>query len=231
MTRNRIVIGVSRLSANYANWLNKLNSGLEIVDFYTLGLTEVADRFSSISGLLLTGGGDIDPALYGSQELLRYCRDIDQRRDKLETILIELAFSLKVPVLGICRGQQMLNVARKGTLYADLPVFFKGNIIHQGKEDVYHKVSVKAGSLLQRLTGTSEETVNSSHHQAVHQVAAEFTASAFSEDGLTEAIEIQESGGYPFCLAVQWHPERMDFENPLSGQLGKGFLEVVINNR
>jgi putative glutamine amidotransferase len=226
MTRNRVVIGVSKLSANYSNWLNRLNSGLEIVDFYTLELPEVADRFNSISGLLLTGGGDIDPALYGSRELLPYCRDIDQRRDRLENGLIDLAFSLRIPVLGICRGQQMLNVARKGTLFADIPAFFKGNIIHQGKEDVYHKVTVKEGSLLNRITGTTGETVNSSHHQAVREIASGFTAGAFSEDGLTEAIEIEMPGDHPFCLAVQWHPERMDFENPLSGKLGKGFLEA-----
>lgn len=231
MTKSRMVIGVSKLSANYANWLNKLNSGLEIVDFFTLELTEVADRFHSISGLLLTGGGDIDPALYGSQELLPYCRDIDTRRDKLEVGLIELAFSLRIPMLGICRGQQMLNVAGKGTLYADLPAFFKGDIIHQGKEDVYHKVTVKEGSLLHRLTGTIGETVNSSHHQAVREIAGDFTASAFSDDGLTEAIEIQAPGDHPFCLAVQWHPERMDFENPLSGRLGKGFWDAVVSYR
>lgn len=231
MTRSRMVIGVSKLSANYASWLNKLNSGLEIVDFFTLELTEAADRFHTISGLLLTGGGDIDPALYDSQELLPYCRDIDTRRDNLEFGLIELAFSLRIPMLGICRGQQMLNVARKGTLYADLPAFFKGDIIHQGKEDVYHKVTVKEGSLLHRLTGTIDETVNSSHHQAIREIVGDFTASAFSDDGLTEAIEIQAPGSHPFCLAVQWHPERMDFENPLSGRLGKGFWDAVVSYR
>jgi putative glutamine amidotransferase len=229
MTRNRVVIGVSKLSANYANWLNKLNSDLEIVDFYTMELSEVANRFNSISGLLLTGGGDIDPALYGSRELLPYCRDIDLRRDKLEAGLIELSFSLKIPMLGICRGQQMLNVALNGTLYADIPTFFKGTINHQGKEDVYHQVTVKVGSLLNKLTGTTGETVNSSHHQAVREIAKGFIASAFSEDGLTEAVEIETPGDHPFCLAVQWHPERMDFENPLSGRLGKGFLEAVVN--
>jgi putative glutamine amidotransferase len=231
MTRSRVVIGVSKLSANYANWLNKLNSDLEIVDFFTLDITEVADRFHSISGLLLTGGGDIDPTLYGSKELQPYCRDIDKRRDKLEIGLIELAFSLRIPILGICRGQQILNVALKGTLYADLPAFFKGDIMHQGKEDVYHKVTVKEDSLLHKLTGTIGETVNSSHHQAVREIAGDFYASAFSDDGLTEAIEIQASGDHPFCLAVQWHPERMDFENPLSGRLGKGFWDAVVSYR
>ncbi len=227
MTKGRMVIGVSKLSANYAVWLNKLHNGLEIIDFYSLDLAEVAAVFPSISGLLLTGGGDIDPGLYGRKEDIAYCKGMDPRRDKLEISLIELSFTFNIPMLGICRGQQILNVVKKGTLYADIPAFVDSAIVHQGEEDVYHTVTVDQQSLLFRLTQASTGTVNSSHHQAIHEIGEGFVASAFSSDGLVEAIETKTSNGFSFCVAVQWHPERMDFDNPLSGLLGRGFIDEV----
>jgi putative glutamine amidotransferase len=229
MTKSRIVIGVSKLSTNYANWLNKLHNGLEIVDFYSLEAMDVASHFHSISGLLLTGGGDIDPNLYGRKDDLPYCKDIDARRDKLEIGLIELAFTFNIPMLGICRGQQILNVVKKGTLYSDIPAFFKGTVIHQNKEDVYHPVTVNPDSLLFKLTLTQGEMVNSSHHQAVNKIGDGFVASAFSPDGLIEAMETKKTMDQSFCLAIQWHPERMDFDNPLSVLLGRGFIKEALN--
>jgi putative glutamine amidotransferase len=225
-----MVIGVSKLSANYGNWLTRLHNGLEIIDFYAMETAEVAAVFHSVSGLLLTGGGDVDPVMYGKGEAVHYCRDIDQRRDKLETALIELALSFGIPMLCICRGQQILNVVRKGTLFADIPALFKGAIVHQGKEDVYHTVTVVPDSLLYKITRVSGETVNSSHHQAVDIVGDDLVAAAFSPDGLTEALELKSTMQHPFCIAVQWHPERMDIGNPMSGMLGRGFIEASLSS-
>jgi putative glutamine amidotransferase len=230
MTKSRIVIGVSRLSENYASWLNKLHNGLEIIDFFSMEVTEIASQFQSVSGLLLSGGGDLDPGLYGRDEDLPLCKSIDARRDKMELALIELAFTFNIPMLGICRGLQILNVARKGSLYADIPAFIENAEIHQdSKGDVYHTVRVDPGSRLYHLTRTKETTVNSSHHQAIRMQGEDLTASAFSNDGIIEAIELNGSIDHPFCLAVQWHPERMDIGNPLSGLLGKGFIEATCN--
>ena len=226
---SRITSGVSKLSPNYAAWLNKLHDGLEIIDFYTLPLEEVIKQMSLVSGVLLTGGSDIHPGLYGRHEDFPYCKSIDIKRDELETIIIELAYQFNIPLLGICRGQQILNVVRKGSLYADIPAFINTTIVHASKEDVYHPVSIMENSLLFRLTGLSGGTVNSAHHQAVNIVASGFLVSAISPDGLIEAMETDASAGQPFCLAVQWHPERMDMDNPLSGLLGKGFIEAMIN--
>jgi putative glutamine amidotransferase len=228
MWKNRICIGVSKSAPNYSSWLDKLHDGLEIIDLYTLPLDEALNQASTVAGILLTGGNDIHPGLYGRQEDLPYCREIDTRRDELEILIIELAFKLNIPLLGICRGQQILNVARKGTLYPDIPSFFDTKTIHSNKEDVYHPVTINRNSLLFRLTGMANNTVNSAHHQAVKNLASGFQASAHSPDGLIEAIETDSTVNHPFCIAVQWHPERMETDNPLSGLLGKGFMKAVM---
>jgi putative glutamine amidotransferase len=232
MTKSRIAIGVSRLSDNYANWLNKLHNGLEIIDFYSIDVGELASRFESVSGLLLSGGGDIGPEIYNREGDLAYCKGIDKWRDKLESSLIELAFMFNIPVLGICRGLQMMNVARKGSLYPDIPAFVKGSLVHQDSAgDVYHAVRVDQDSLLYKLTRTTDSTVNSSHHQAIHRVGEGLRTSAVSTDGIIEAIEIKQSRDHSFFVAVQWHPERMDFDNPLSGLLGRGFIEAAAGRK
>jgi putative glutamine amidotransferase len=226
--KNRICIGVSKSAPNYSSWLNKLHDELDIIDLYTLPLDEALHRASTVAGILLTGGNDIHPGLYGRHEDLSYCREVDTRRDELEILIIELAFKMNIPLLGICRGQQILNVARKGTLYADIPSFFGTGIIHSNEEDVYHPVTINRNSELFRLTGKADNTVNSAHHQAVKSLATGFMASAHSPDGLIEAIETDSTVYHPFCLAVQWHPERMEPENPLSGLLGKGFIKAAM---
>jgi putative glutamine amidotransferase len=225
--QNKITIGVSKLSPNYASWLNKLQDGIEIIDYSDMSLNEVTKHIHSVSGVLLTGGNDIHPGLYGRDEDIAYCKGIDARRDELESKIIELVFKFNIPLLGICRGQQILNVVRKGTLYADIPSFIDTAIIHANEKDVYHAVTINHDSRLFRLTGVSGGTVNSAHHQAVNIIASGFLVSAFSPDGLIEAIETESAVSHSFCIAVQWHPERMDITNPLSGMLGKGFIEVM----
>ncbi len=228
MTKSRIVIGVSKLSENYTTWLNKLHNGLEIIDFYTTDVTDTASRFEAVSGLLLTGGGDVDPGLYNQEKDRVYCKGIDSWRDKLESSLIELALIFNLPVLGICRGLQIINVAGKGSLYPDIPALVKGSMMHQDSQgDVYHAVQIDPESLLYKLTRTTGATVNSSHHQAIHMVGERLKSTAFSADGVIEAVEWNQSREHDFFLAVQWHPERMDINNPLSGLLGRGFIEAA----
>jgi putative glutamine amidotransferase len=228
MTRKSMVIGVSKLSENYARWLNQLQSGLEIIDFYSLKWEDMPSHFQRISGLLLSGGGDIHPACYGREDDFPLCRGIDDRRDKIEAALIDLAFTFHLPVLGICRGLQILNVVKGGTLIADIPVQVNKALKHQDeKGDVHHTVTILPESALFSLTQTGGETVNSSHHQAIRDLAVAFRATAFSSDGIIEAIELKQPGNNMYCMAVQWHPERMPFENPLSGMLGRGFIEAA----
>jgi putative glutamine amidotransferase len=206
--KSRIIIGVSKLAPNYEVWLRRLYVGVEIINFYTMLPGEALRLVPTVSGMLLPGGSDIHPAMYGRAEDLPYCKDIDEIRDQLEKTLIERAFRHKIPLLGICRGHQVLNAVM---------------------EDVFHKIKVKKSSLLYKLTGVTEGMVNSAHHQAVNKIGTDLKASAYSADHLIEAIEAVDTIDHPFFMAVQWHPERMDLDNPLSGLVGRGFIEAAGN--
>ena len=121
--KNSICIALSKSAPNYIAWLNALHDGLDIIDLYALPLDEALRQASTVAGIVLTGGSDIHPSLYGRDEDLPYCRNIDKKRDDMEVKIIALALKRNIPLLGICRGQQMLNVAGKGTLYADIPTY------------------------------------------------------------------------------------------------------------
>jgi putative glutamine amidotransferase len=176
--------------------------------------------------LLLPGGGDPDPLLYGKPELRSFCT-IDDRRDALELAAIRAAIESGFPILGICRGLQILNVALGGTLIADLPS--SGYDMHHrlAGDDRIHDISIDAGTLLERITGEARGWVNSAHHQGVDIVAPRLTVSARSSDGLPEALEWKSPKGKPFLLALHWHPERLPDDHPLVDPIGRGFLDAI----
>ena len=158
-----------------------------------------------VDAVLLAGGADIDPALYNEPLADERWRG-QPPRDRLEVALIQEAMRQQKPVLGICRGHQMLNVALGGTLYQDLPSMRPGEILHREQEaydKLGHAVVVAPNHRLARLIGAGEQWVNSVHHQGIKQVAPGLTATAFAPDGLIEAVEGEG------CLGVQWHPEWM----------------------
>lgn len=221
-----MVIAVSKLAPNYEAWLKVLCPDVTPVDLYSLPTDEAIRQASAASGILLSGGADMHPSLYNCPEDLHLCRDIDDKRDALEIELIQMALRLKLPLLGICRGLQMLNVAGKGSLHADIPSMLQHEVAHSGTEDQWHDVSLSAGSTLSRIAGIIQGKVNSAHHQAIDSLSSMYEASAFSSDGLIEAIVLHQSYNHPFCMAVQWHPERMDTANPLSGLIGKAFVDA-----
>jgi len=218
------IIAVSKLSDNYQNWLKKIDNTVVIIDLYGMELKDALSATNEASGILLSGGSDLNPLCYGKGDFHQYCKDIDENRDEMELAVIRAAFDERIPILGICRGQQVLNVAFGGTLIPDIPTFGKTTVPHAGAEDVYHRVLIEQNSQLIEVIGVSNEIVNSSHHQAVDNLAAGFIAVAHSPDFLIEAIEADKAV-HPFCIGVQWHPERMDFSNPLSRKLGMKFLE------
>lgn len=149
-------------------------------------------------GLLLGGGGDVAPAWYGQENLA--CDTIDEERDRRERQLIRLAVEKKIPILGICRGIQVLNVAFGGDLIQDIGT---SHSMTQG-QDRLHPTGTLPGSQLHRLYGAAPVT-NSGHHQALGRVAAGFQATQWALDGVIEAIEHTHLP----ILAVQWHPERL----------------------
>lgn len=222
----KMLIAVSKLSPNYENWLRRLDAESEIADLYTMAPEEAMNVAARAAGILFTGGCDIHPLHYGRPEDLPLCRETDERRDALELALVDLAFDRKIPVFGICRGQQLLNVALKGTLYADIATSVGPKIIHSAEKDVNHAVILERASAIAEISGLMAATVNSSHHQSVNILAPVLKAVAYSGDKVIEAVEAVASV-HPFCMAVQWHPERMEFDHPLSGKLGKAFIEAA----
>jgi putative glutamine amidotransferase len=168
------------------------------------------DVLGHCDGLLLTGGGDIDPALYGEAPHPTHVA-AEHHRDALEIELVVRAIERDIPVLAICRGLQVLNVALGGTLIQDIPSQVPHALDHSmtGPYDrVAHDVTIDSESLLAQVLGATpiapRRPVNSRHHQAIRRLAPDLVISATSADGVIEAVERRPSR---FCVAVQWHPE------------------------
>jgi putative glutamine amidotransferase len=213
--------------ASYYSWIRALDSTTVCQDLYAMPLDSALIIFRECSGLLLTGGTDVDPALYGKAYDTVRCWPIDYYLDTLEMTLIDSAVAWGMPILGICRGHQMLNVALGGSLIVDIPSDFGTSVLHRC-EDVQscnHSVSVDPGSILEDISGVTTGEVNSSHHQAADEMASRLKAIAFSADGLIEAEGWKNPEEKSFLLGVQWHPERLELSNPLSGHIGERFLE------
>ena len=221
----QISIAVSRLATNYEAWLQKLCPGLGMVNFDGRDRGDFRCRVREFSGLVLTGGGDIHPSLYGNPDTEHHCQGVDIKRDELEFNMLEAALTCELSILAICRGLQVLNVFLGGTLIPHISAL-PDKLPHKDQQDVYHRVSINTDSHLFRITGTHNESVNSSHHQAIDKPGSGLLITAFSPDGIAEAAELADHD-HRFCMAVQWHPERMPLENPLSGKLGLAFMKKV----
>lgn len=160
-----------------------------------------------IDALIVTGGAfDVDPALYGASETHESVVTKDERT-QFEWAITKGALERQMPVLGICGGQQLLNVVLGGSLIQHIPDSVPACLPHEQpnpRDEVGHDVSIVEGSLLHRLTGVAAMGVNSAHHQAVERVGEGTVVSASAQDGVIEAIE---HPGYRYCLGVQWHPE------------------------
>jgi len=177
-----------------------------------------------LNGLLLAGGGDLDPLHFNEdpQYKLHYDHPL---RDRFELLLIKAALAQGRPILGICRGIQVLNVALGGTLYQEIHEQVEGVMIHQHpRGEPTHEVKIEQGSLLARLSGKTKLRVNSFHHQAVQTLATGLIVSARANDGIIEAIEDPR---HHFVLGVQWHPERIWKEENAAHALFAGLIEAA----
>jgi putative glutamine amidotransferase len=189
------------LPANYAEQVAAAG-GIPVLLPPLPGVAAATDR---LDGLLLTGGGDIDPGRYGAQPHPRTGR-VSAPRDAAELDLLDAATAAGLPVLGVCRGLQLLNVARGGTLCQHLP----DGAGHTPAPGTFgsHPVRVAAGTRLAGILGANGDGVDvpTAHHQAVDRLGEGLVATAWAEDGVVEAVEASAAGD-PFLLAVQWHPE------------------------
>ena len=157
-------------------------------------------------GLLVPGGDDVDPSLYGAERSEK-CGKPNPTRDELDPVVLKLFLQTGKPILGVCRGLQMTNAFFGGTLHQDIKDIQKIN--HGGPmrlKKLQHHVTVTEGSLLHRIVGDTTIPVNTFHHQAAQDVAPSLAVSAMSPDGIVEALEMP---GHGFLLGVQWHPEHL----------------------
>ena len=193
--------------------------GIPVIIPYSTDESVLRSTIAELDALVLSGGSDIDASYFGEENISELC-DVDIRRDDYEFKLLRAAMNYNLPILGICRGVQVLNVALGGTIYQDVPTMYPSDYLeHKVLENRHlpvHNVNIEKDSKLYEILGKTQLGVNSIHHQALKEIAPSLKVVARSEDGIVEAVE-----GYPIykILGVQWHPERMayqDVDNPMN---------------
>jgi acyl-CoA reductase-like NAD-dependent aldehyde dehydrogenase/gamma-glutamyl-gamma-aminobutyrate hydrolase PuuD len=228
--KKRIGISYTELAfSNYWDWFTPRDLGddLELVE-----LSFVKNNSEDIvccDGFVLPGGVDVHPSFYnGNDSYPNKTEPLLPERDRFETMIYRYSQQHGLPLLGICRGLQLVNVLEGGTLVQDLGEANRQHRREQGhgKE---HTINVDENSFLYELVGSTHGDVNSAHHQAISRLAKNISAVAWAEDGTIEAIEYKESNNKSFLLCVQWHPERMHEKesNPYSQKIKAAFLKAV----
>ncbi len=215
--QSQVRIAVSKTSGHYENWLKSADSSCIPVPMYSLKIDSAISLLSTCSGLLLTGGEDVDPINFGKSNEIAKCEEIDRYRDSLEFALIKKAVSMGIPIFGICRGEQILNVALGGSLFTDIPTDVGAAVTHrcpEGSKECLHAVTLNESTLLMSITKQQNGMVNSYHHQAVDKPAPGLRITASSDNGVVEAVESDNTKIKSFVMGVQWHPERL-VQNPL----------------
>jgi putative glutamine amidotransferase len=225
-------IGITRTSTitDYESALGRTGAVARVLD-PAVDAPEAAVR--TIDGLMLTGGRDVDPALFGEAPH-ETTTPAEEGRDEYEIALVRAAVDAGLPVFAICRGIQVMNVAFGGSLVQDIPSMLPGTVAHRiehPRSAIAHDVWIDRSSLLarlleERLEGGDSCAVNSRHHQAVKTVAPGFVVTATAPDGVVEALERPD---LPFCLGVQWHPENFWRTGEFSA-LFDGFVQAATRN-
>ena len=213
---------LSKASSNYIKWIEDKN--VIILDAYTIKNTDSILKLAD--GIILTGGEDINPLEYNDTINLKVCGDINYKRDTLERKLFDFALSNKIPLIGVCRGMQMMNVSSGGTLYGDIPTEIGTEVIHRNNGEVYHEIALCDTSTLIFPIETDTIMVNSWHHQGLKIMPNHLRVIARSFDGLAEAI-VMDKSIHPFMIAVQFHPERLGKDNIIHQTMRDNFFKEI----
>lgn len=218
------IIGISSFISDDANVANltyiesvRIAGGIPIVIPLTGDESQIKQMLSKVDGLIMTGGADYDPILYG-EEPRRELKTVQQDRDDYDIKMARNAVAMGMPILGICRGEQLLAVAFGGSLWQDIPSMIKGSIKHNQSPTSgrypSHSIALEKDSQFYKMFGKDSLRVNSFHHQSIKKVPAGLRASAHSVDGIIEAVErvgrlegFEDGGGW--ILGVQFHPENL----------------------
>jgi putative glutamine amidotransferase len=227
-----IAIGVTDTMISedkYQSYISWLNTSRTQIEYHRLSyMADNPKDLDRCNALLLTGGNDVDPALYSELAGSPKIKGVDPVRDSFERKLLDSAMMRCIPVLGICRGLQLVNVHYGGTLIPDLED--AGFTMHRNKsgDDQWHDVVIDESSGLRKIIGEKKVIVNSFHHQAVDKVGSGLKVTARTDDGIVEAMELIEKNDSQFFTLLQWHPERMKFEDyPSSKNILTAFINKV----
>lgn len=227
-----LTIGITDCSKydNYRLWIQNADASIGIVKLsYKLNNL---DLVASCHAIILSGGEDVHPTLYGKPEYLDILQPIqmDIKRDNFELKVIELALNANLPILGICRGLQITNVYFGGTLIPDIPSFIGSDLHNKLKGiDQLHTVKFFDGSLIKQITNLEEGEINSAHHQSAQKIGEGLVATAFADNNIVEAVEWKDPTHKPWLLLVQWHPERIIESVHFSLAIRERFLKEAMN--
>ena len=220
--------GVDR-QINYRNAVEE-NGGKVVALFITDNPETKLKKMKKIDGLLLPGGADVDPARYGEGPYY-LLEEVDQALDAYEYQLVIYCLKNRIPIMGICRGHQIMNVFLGGTMVQDIPSQHKSDVkvYHRKKvkgvsQVCYHKIKLNKGSMLHKILNKDEVEVNSLHHQAVKDISPLLKIGAKSDDGIVESLESTDD---TFYLGVQFHPERLRKDNPVWDGVFKAFIKAA----
>jgi putative glutamine amidotransferase len=224
---NSAGVPVCQLGQAYVTAVQRAG-GIPMVIPVGIEVTTLASLLSRLDGVLLSGGGDIDPLLFnGAPHPKVY--GISPERDAMEIALVKIALEMDKPMLAFCRGIQVLNVALGGGLYTHIQDQVEHSLKHDWfpkfpRDKLAHTVSLKCESQLDQIYGADEIRVNSLHHQGISKVGKGLTATAFAPDGLVEGLEVK---GSTFALGVQWHPECLP-DDPGTHNLFNAFIQACL---
>ncbi|MEP6750159.1 MAG: gamma-glutamyl-gamma-aminobutyrate hydrolase family protein [Bacteroidota bacterium] len=221
---------------NYVRWLKQHDKAIGIITM-SVETKENKGSIEDCDALVLSGGIDIHPGYYNSDNFVfpNKPQQFYEKRDAFEKIVFNAALRRKIPVLGICRGLQLINCILGGNLQQDLSgknSIHKSVVNEQNEHfDKGHGVHITSGTLLAEITGNTRAVVNSAHHQCTDKIADELMVNCVSDDNIVEGLEWKSKDGKPFLLCIQWHPERMyqfQLENmALSAGIRNRFIDAI----
>jgi putative glutamine amidotransferase len=222
------IAGISKCDRNfdfYLKWLESGDAEFQILDYHKNNFDDIKE----CSSLLLTGGDDIFPEFYNDFTDSSKKGEFVPERNGFEFRLLDYALQNKLPILGICRGMQLINCRLNGSLIYDIET--TRGVNHRkidNEHDREHEVFVNENTLLYEIVENKTGKINSSHHQGIDRLGEGLKVSAKSPDGIIEGMEWIESGGKSFLIAIQWHPERMrDSRNPFTKKVLEWFKNVT----